>query len=113
MNWTSAPRRSIHQNVNFPDFKNHPKLSPEDQEIVDSLDSKTKEMVRNYVESVEIELLKRLEIHLGRVPSNDELKQHGTCVIWPDGAREYQWKGETILKVAPIFKGITPPEHFS
>ena len=99
--------------MNLPDFSKLPPLSAEDAELLRSMESAQKRAIRSYCEQTEALLVERLEILLGRVPSDDEVRKHGFCGIHPDGTREYKWKGETFLKVLPIFSGITPPEHSS
>lgn len=43
-------------------------------------------------------IIERLE---GRVPSNDEVRRHGACGIYPNGMCEYKWRGRSILLVHP------------
>lgn len=86
-------------------------LSPEDLAIVAKIDSAMDRAIASYVYECECLLVGHLEILLGRVPSNNEIRQHGLCGIHPDGTREYQWKGETFLKIAPIAHSFSNPEN--
>lgn len=97
--------------MNLPDFtgRNLPlSFTAEDIARLKDLESGMQRGIRIYREGVEAALVERLEIYLGRVPSDDEVKKHAFCGIYPDGRREYKWKGETFLRMAPIF---TPPSH--
>lgn len=89
-------------------FTKLPPLTAEHAAFLREMESAQKMAIRSYCEQTENLLVERLEILLGRVPSDDEVKQHGFCGIHPDGTREYKWKGETFLRVAPIFAGIAP-----
>lgn len=80
-------------------------LSPEDMERLRQM-KRACDMAAQQIMETEWLLVERLEILLGRVPSDDEIRQHGFCGIYPDGTREYRWKGEPFLRIAPIF---TPP----
>lgn len=77
-----------------------------DLAMFEAMEPARERIAREYVQQTERLLVERLEIHLGRVPSDDEIRQHGFCGIYPDGTREYRWKGEAFLRIAPIF---TPP----
>ena len=46
-------------------------------------------------------LIGRVEEIEGRVPTNHEIKQHAFCGLYPDGRKEYKWKGVAILTVMP------------
>lgn len=81
-------------------------LPPEDMERLRQMKSASDMAAQQIMEQTERLLVERLEILLGRVPSDDEIRQHGFCGIYPDGTREYRWKGEPFLCIAPIF---TPP----
>lgn len=56
-------------------------------------------IARMWAEEVELLLIKELEKIEGRVPNNDEVSRHGHCLIHCDGARDYQWKGKTVLRI--------------
>ena len=83
-------------------------FSAPDLEMLRKMKSATDKAARQIMEQTERLLVERLEIHLGRLPSDDEIRQHGFCGIYPDGTREFKWKGETFLRIAPIFK---PQDH--
>lgn len=95
--------------MSLPDFtgRNLPlSFTEEDLARLKSMESASQRAINIYLEGLKSALVERLEIHLGRVPSDDEIRQHGFCGIYPDGTREYRWKGEPFLRIAPIF---TPP----
>lgn len=37
----------------------------------------------------------------GRMPTHEEIAQHGLKVCFPDGRTEYHWKDRKILEVVP------------
>jgi len=97
--------------MSLPDFtgRNLPQsFNAEDIAILEGMENTMQRIAREYVQQTERLLVERLEIHLGRVPSDDEVKQHAFCGIYPDGTREYRWKGEPFLRIAPIFKPPAP-----
>lgn len=51
-------------------------------------------------ERIELELITRIEAIEGRVPSNEEVKRFGLCII-RQNRRDYLWKGKKILTVIP------------
>ena len=89
-----------------------PFADPHTLEALRVQEEKARRFAYSYTAWLEAELVKHLELHLGRVPSNEEMAQHGECIIGPDGGRAFQWDGVTFLTVEPIFKA-TPPAHFS
>lgn len=49
-------------------------------------------------ERIELELITRIEAMEGRVPSNEEVKRFGLCLVGKDKT-EYFWKGEKLITV--------------
>jgi len=95
--------------MNLPDFTGRNlSLTLNQIDFLREMESAMQRIAREYVQQTERLLVERLEIHLGRVPSDDEVKQHAFCGIYPDGTREYRWKGEPFLRIAPIFKPPAP-----
>ena len=94
--------------MNKINFTKLPSLTVKDAEFLREMESRQKYAVRCYLEGIEQALTERLQIHLGRVPSAAEIRQHASCFTHPDGARCFSWDGIVILQVAPIFTGIQP-----
>lgn len=95
--------------MSLPDFtgRNLPQsFTEEDIARLRSMESATQRAINIYHEGLESALVERLEIHLGRVPTNEEVKRYGACIISKDGTRTYSWRGNVFLSVAPFF---TPP----
>ena len=86
------------------DFKNLPPLDAETVEFLKKQEAAMQAARESFFASVENELIKRLEEHLGRVPSDEEMRQHGQRIISRDGSQTFTWKGDTILVVASPFK---------
>lgn len=58
-------------------------------------------------------LSEKLEALVGYMPESAEMKQHGTCVISPDGLRVFSWMGTPFLQIAPIWSGSHTQDAFS
>lgn len=56
-----------------------------------------------YIMAIERALIERLKMLLGRVPTNAEVAANCSLLTWPDGRREYQWRGQTILRVDALY----------
>ena len=63
------------------------------------------EIQRIYLAKIEEALITRIEILLGRVPTNEEIAKRCQLDIHPDGRREYKWDGQTILRADGLFGG--------
>lgn len=61
------------------------------------------EISHAYEKMIDDALIERVEVILGRVPSNQEIAAHCYRINYPDGRREYTWSGQTILKVDALF----------
>jgi len=87
-------------------------LPPEDLERVRAMRAKEDEYIRKYCVFMEHHLLRRLEEYLNRVPSNEEMREHGQMLITREGLRTFTWRGDPILEIGPItdqyFKDLVP-----
>lgn len=71
--------------------------------------------IREHNRQWEARIVGVMEDLLGRVPSNDELRQHAQLVVFTHHHwAEYRWKGVTLLYRAPLFefKPIDAPPRF-
>jgi len=61
---------------------------------------------RRYSQAVETRLVGAVEEHLGRVPSDDEVRRYGHCLISYEGVRHYTWNGVLLFSMAPFMEWI-------
>jgi len=50
---------------------------------------------------IEERLVTRIEELEGRVPTDEEVSQHGLRVTFPDGRVLYSWKGTPVVELVP------------
>lgn len=71
------------------------------------MDSAETEFARQIARLTEGCLIHSLEIIEDRVPTDGEVRQHLHCAIYPDGRKEWKWRGQTILRMVPPSIGDT------
>jgi len=84
--------------MNLPNYSSEPDWRPGTQT---TQPDEIREFIDRLInERIELELITRIEAMEGRVPSNEEVKRFGLCII-RQNRRDYLWKGKKILTVIP------------
>lgn len=59
------------------------------------------EFMDQFYAEIERRLITVIENIEGRVPTNDEVREHCHRAVYPDGRQEIKWKGVTVLMIHP------------
>lgn len=75
------------------------------------LEELSNQIIREASRAVERKLVERIEILLGRVPSDEEIMAHGHCYIHPDKTI-YTWDDAVLFEYRLLWNGFRPRIEF-